>query len=270
MRSLESYENHLKYKVAQCAKKWLVLRTSSLFGVEYVIAPHACKSNYCPRCRKNNLIKLRKALYSALKTHTWRLVTLTYPDHSRDLLTQLRSIYKQFHCFIRRVKRVYPNLAYVRTIEIHQRGYPHIHLIVDKYIPIAFLTKHWHDVGGGLVDIRRPLSKQSRGKRVTYKQAARYLTEEIEKSSQDPHRLGPIFWQSRVKAVSSSRNLSLKSSNKSYEFVGVYDNIDLAMVHYENLLFDYKYNNAPKPSIHQGDNCFIVGYGLDNNLPIHT
>src|SRR4030042_128148 len=135
-RTLASYQHHIDTTVAHCHTSWIVLRRNTLLGDEYILSPHLCKSNYCEVCRPRNLIALRKCLYDSLKHHRWRLITLTFPDHSADVLEQLVKLYRTFKRFVQRIRRVYPNIAFVRAIEIHQSGYPHIHVIVDSYIAI--------------------------------------------------------------------------------------------------------------------------------------
>ena len=148
-RSLGSFQSHLDKTVANCSTSFLVLRRSTIFGDEFMVTHHMCKSNYCKLCRPKNLIALRKVLYESLNYHRWRMIDLTFPDHSVDPLTALQSIYKTFKQFIQKVRYKYPDIAFVRTIEIHQSGFPHLHMIVDKYIPVAFIQKCWHDQGGG-------------------------------------------------------------------------------------------------------------------------
>jgi hypothetical protein len=196
--------------------------------------------------------------------HRWRLITLTYPDHSRDLLTQLIEIYRQFKRFVQRIRYTYPDVAYVRTIEIHQRGYPHIHLVVDKYIPISFIQKHWHDLGGGRVDIRQPIKRDGTKKRVSYKDAARYLTDELEKTNQDPHKLGVVFWQAQCKSITMSKNIVLSKDKSPYTWAGIHDTLESAMWHYDYLKCQHEWVGAPMPSIYYGPDAFKIGYGYSH------
>lgn len=263
-RTLESYQRHLDTTVAHCHRSWLVLRRTTLLGDELLVTPHLCKSNYCEICRPKNLIALRKMLYESLKHHRWRLVTLTFPDHSQDVLTQLQTLYKSFKRFVQRVRRVYPQIAFIRSIEIHQSGYPHVHMIVDKYIPIAMIQKHWHDVGGGFVSIRNKKRGDKTSYTYTYKDAAHYLTDELEKVNQDPHRLGPTFWRAQCKAITTSRNLQLHSQTNEWRFVRAAASLTDAMSEYEVIRDCAKWNSEPIPSIHYGANSIICGYGISD------
>lgn len=262
MRSLESFHHHLETTVANCHTSWIVLKRNTLLGDEYIITPHLCKSNYCDVCRPKNLINLRKVLYDSLGHRRWRLVTLTFPDHSADLLTTLRTMNLQFKRFIQRIKRVHQNLAFVRAVEIHQSGFPHIHMIIDNYIPIAFLQKHWHDVGGGFVKINSKKRGEKKTYTYSYRDAAHYLTDELEKKVQDPHRLGHIFWQASCRSITTSRNLKLKKLETEWRFYDHARTLKDAFFSYELDKDTAEFKNLPVPQIHYGKNSYRVGFGF--------
>jgi hypothetical protein len=266
MRTLASFDHHLEHTVGKCCRSWISLGRTTLLGDEYLVTPHLCKSNYCPVCRKKNLLSIRKQLFNAMKGRRWRLVTLTFPDHSKDVLTTLRNLYRQYKRFIQRVRRAYPDISFVRTIEIHQSGFPHIHMVVDTFVPIAFLRKHWQDVGGGIVDITSGQRQSKIKKPAGYKQAARYLTEELEKRVQDPHRLGAIFWQASCKSITTSRNLQMTSSSGEWQFKGAHPTLEDAMYHYEWLKYSSRYNGTPTPGVHIGKDSFFIAPGVHNDL----
>lgn len=273
MRTLASYDRHIDTTVRKCCSSWIVLCRTTLLGPEYLITPHLCKSNYCETCRPRNLLKIRKALIESLRKDRWRLVTLTFPDHSADVLQTLTALYRQFKKFVQRIRRVYPDVKFIRTIEIHQSGFPHIHMIVSRYIPAGFLSKHWHDVGGGIVDIRVNRTCSSCGKtlpcpdhpaqkKFNYKQAARYLTEELEKKNQDPHNLRHVFWQAQCKSITTSRNLQLKPFTNEWTFSRFATDLYDAMQTYEMLLWAERYDGAAAPSVVYGKNSVQIGYAL--------
>jgi hypothetical protein len=271
-----TFELHMSEVVGMCASKWLVLSRPTVLGDEYIITPKLCKSNFCPVCRAQNLIRLRHALLTSLRKHRWRLVTLTYPDHSKDLLDQLRNTALQFKRFVQRIRRRYPKLQFVRTIELHESDFPHLHMIVDRYIPEAFLQKHWHDLGGGWVDIRAYRKCPVCGirgkclhvpkpKPLTYHEAAHYLTEEIEKAMQDPHRLGLTYWLARVRSITTSRNLKLRPASSQWKYNGVYDELYQAMWPYELNKQLAATHDRPAMTIHDGRSAIYLGYGFPDN-----
>jgi hypothetical protein len=192
------------------------------------------------------------------------MIDLTFPDHSVDPLTALQSIYKTFKQFIQKVRYKYPDIAFVRTIEIHQSGFPHLHMIVDKYIPVAFIQKCWHDQGGGHVSIH---AKKSHGKKsysFSHKDAAHYLTDEIEKASQDPHKLGSVFWQAGCKTITHSKNLKLLQSDKEWSFVSVTRDYTQAYSHFQYMQMQAAWSNSTPPSIHFGHDTVKFGFGFSH------
>lgn len=232
VRSLESYQDHLRVKVGNCGRKWIALRTQTTLGPELLLVPQTCKSNFCPECRMNNLRSLRSALIRTMQGDRWRLATLTFPDHTADVDELLKDSYIQFKRFTNKLRRHVKALKYIRTLELHQSGMIHYHLVFNKYIPVALLRESWQSVGGGIVDIRAtgkcrkcgqkpPCDHIKKGQMPSYKQAARYLTEEIEKTAQDPHRLGYLLWKHRIRTITTSRALKLKNPGKHYEFLGI-------------------------------------------------
>jgi len=275
MRTIESYKKHITGTVTKCGSSWIICQKESLLGTEYLITPHQCKSNYCPQCRPRNLIQTRKMLYNTLATERWRLVTLTLPDHSANVLETLCKLKKQFNLFTKRLRRAYPEIKFVRAIEVHQSGFPHIHLIINRYVPKGFLSKAWHDIGGGYTDIRvnrkcsicggkLPCAEHPGNHKFNFKQAARYLTEEFEKKFQDPHRLGEVFWQAGTKSITCSRNISFKPVQSEWEFKGIAKSPADAMYYFDYMKYRAKEGEAPTPTVRSFDNdrAMIFGYGF--------
>ena len=249
------------------------MRRDALFGDEYLITPRTCHSNYCPVCRAKNLRKLRAMLYRTMYGNRWRLITLTFPNHSKDPTQQLREIYKAFKNFILRLRRVNKKIKYIRVIELHKSGFPHIHLVVNKYVSLQFISEAWKQLGGGIVDIRSAahckICKKAapcvhiKNKAIAgHKQAARYLTEEVEKKAQDPHRLGLVYWQSGCRTINLSRNLTLKKIKSDWCFERMYDNLSDAMT----ILQIQKFNLEPGTEntigwTLEGD-AILIGHGI--------
>jgi hypothetical protein len=164
-----------------------------------------------------------------MKHARWRLVTLTFEQTGQSILDTLLLLKHSFAHFARALRRRYPDTQYVRTIEIHNSGYPHIHLVISRYVPQAFLQLIWKRAGGGIADISAgtrcrkcnqlpPCNHVATKRKVTYKDAARYLTDEIEKRNQDPHQLGLQFWMASLRSISLSRTLKLRDPESPWKF----------------------------------------------------
>ena len=273
MRTAVSFEDHKNKSHAQCLKSWVVLSHKDLLGYDYLISPHLCKSDYCPVCRPRNLLYRRKQLFRLLNKDRWRMVELTFKNHKKDKTEQFVEAHEMLKKLIQRLRRIYKNFKYVRVFEVHKSGYPHVHLVVNCYIPVKSLYEHWKELGGGFVSIHEPKCSKCGGslpclvhhqkKFISSKNAARYLTEELEKKKQDPHALGVEFWIAQVRSITTSRNLPLKKLPSSGEWMYVRGapNLKDAMYEYEKLMYDHEFNGGLRPSVDYGENIIKVGVG---------
>ena len=269
MRTHDSYLQHLE-RIKLCGRKFMLLNRQDLLGYQEAIIPIRCHSDYCRRCRRINLVDLRKMLYDSLARTRWRLVTLTYEQTDVDRTQLLRSCAHQFEMFVKRIRRQHPAIKFVRTLELHRSGYPHIHLIIDKYVPVAFLQQAWHEVGGGNADVQyRRRCKTHHAKNcklcpkekrpLTYKDAARYLTDEVSKPYQDPHQLGEEFWLAGRRSLSMSRNVKLHKPAHTWELSKILFSITDVVW----FLADHR----TQSNITYRNGMFLVGDGYRNDCP---
>lgn len=263
-RTLESYNQHLENKVKNCGKSWLVLKQTTLLGSQYLLIPDRCKSNFCENCRKQNLLKLRKAMFATMRKDKWRLCTLTFPDHTKNLEQAIHDSYLMFKRLTRQLRKLQPNIKYIRSIEIHKSGFIHLHCVFNKFVPIKFIQEKWKEVGGGIADIRAskrcrfchkptPCIHTPERKKLGYRDAARYLTEEMEKTMQDPHKLGFIMWKNRVRTIATSRNMKLTEQTLPSEYIGKFSSLTQAYYLYEQLEYEAETKKGCEPSIKLGN-----------------
>jgi hypothetical protein len=227
-RTEQGFQNH-QVKVKSCSTTFSLFSHRDILHFERAFFPNRCGSNYCKRCRSSNLKNLRQLLFETLKKDKWRLATLTFAQEGVDKISLLRSCTKNFDRFMKRVKRIYPKVKYARSLELHKSGFPHIHLIVNQYVPQSFLQYHWKETGGGIVDIRAtPVCSEHNHKnckvcfpsrrKMNYKDAARYLTEEFEKKYQDPYSTGLTFWLAGKRTIQLSKSLKLAKPNSEWRY----------------------------------------------------
>lgn len=118
----------------------------------------ACNTYACPYCGPKRLRKVRAAIAKqAEERRLTRFVTLTL-DPSKipageSSLTYLRDTWAKMRVSLgRRFRR---SIAFISTVELQCSGRAHLHVLVDIYIPQAWLSEAWQAVGGGkIVDIR--------------------------------------------------------------------------------------------------------------------
>lgn len=86
-------------------------------------------------------------------------------------------------------------IKYVCVIEFHQSGMPHLHLLVDRYIPIEWIRKSWRKLGGGY---------QVRIEAVEVRSGAAYISKYLAKQMQSNV-------PARMRRITTSRSIRLLS-----------------------------------------------------------
>jgi hypothetical protein len=268
MRTSESYSKHLD-KVAACGHSAIMLRKIGEFDSSYIVVAQSCHSNYCRRCRATNLHSLRKVLARSLTHDRWRMITLTYEQShsSRDEL--IHSCNLTFDRFMKRLRRACPKLKFAKALEIHKTGFPHFHLVVNYYLPEKFVADSWRALGGGFVTIREGIHCRLHNVKgckqcfpnyaaLVRVKLAEYLTDELEKTVQDPHLLGFDFWKHGRRSFSTSRNMKLKSGPGEFTFEKSYRNWGEARADLSHIFGDM--------AICETGTSFIIGEGFKNNF----
>jgi hypothetical protein len=121
---------------------------------------HRCKSWACRRCGRLKLrvVRARIADYAA-QHKLQRLVTLTLdpkklpPGLSQKKKVQyLRQCWRGMRVYLRR--KLGRSAAFISVLEFQQNGNPHLHVLVDTYLPKDWLLGSWQALGGGYTDVR--------------------------------------------------------------------------------------------------------------------
>ncbi len=163
-------------------------------------ARYRCKSWFCPYCGTKKAYQLRRAIQEWIQhLNLKRLMTLTL-DPARippgeDPIKYIRSTFNKFRVSL---KRKYGEpISYISILELHKSGNPHVHILVDRHIPQAWISKSWQAVGGGrIVDIRM----------VDLHKAPHYLTKYLSKQA--------ILSVPRgIRRYTTSRNIKLFRNN---------------------------------------------------------
>jgi len=275
-RTPETFEAHLRHRVAACGQYFLLLSQQDLLGHQYMIVPHSCMSGYCPTCRQSHLRRLRSMLVRTMAHHRWRLVTLTFAQREVTPVELLKALKVSFTRLSKRLRRAFPHICYVRTIEVHKSGYPHIHMVVDAYVPVSWLQLHWKECGGGMVDIREgkrcdicgqkpPCDHYRTKRRFTHHDAAKYLTEEIEKVEQDPHQLGVNFWCAAIRSITTSRTLTLKAPDSPWRYQAM-AKTEADLEYYYAFADPTAYREGLTPrNLAKSGNVWVMGPGVKGN-----
>jgi hypothetical protein len=141
-----------------------------------LFAPAWCRRWKCPRCAKAKARALAKRI---ARCNANRFVTLTCaPNPELTAQEQLDVLNAAWRTLWKRWKRQNPNAkhGYVRVVERHKNGAPHLHIAVRApYLPQKVLSAWWLELTGNfIVDIRAITSPRATGRYL-----AAYLTKDI-------------------------------------------------------------------------------------------
>ena len=101
-------------------------------------------------------------------------LTLTLDDkkfeHKKLAVPYLRLCFNKFREYLKRKYGTVP--PYICVLEFTQRGIPHLHILLDRYIPQAWISQTWAGLGGGRIVFV---------KQVTIANVTRYLSKYLTK-----------------------------------------------------------------------------------------
>ena len=134
-----------------------------------------CNGWRCSYCGPRRARTAKASIRSAADKFGLRyFLTLTLdPKKLKDkncAVPHLRHVWSMFRTYLKRKYGQCP--SYICVLEYTQSGRPHLHVLLDRYIPQAWISTVWSILGGGkIVDIRR----------VTIKNVSRYLSKYLTK-----------------------------------------------------------------------------------------
>lgn len=156
-----------------------------------------CKSWFCPVCKHRNLKMLRARVRAMLDGHGAVFLTLTTRDQSQDQIESIKLIQEHWDKMLKRMRRKFGKFKYFKIMEFHKNGQPHLHILLDAYIPQSWLARNWNDVHGAyIVDVRY----RDAGRAVNY--ATKYLSKELSTNA----TYHALFAITHMRRYSFSRN----------------------------------------------------------------
>jgi hypothetical protein len=133
-----------------------------------------CKSWACPVCGPKKQRRLRQALTrTALEWKLNRFLTLTLSRKfctARESLAYIKACWAKMRIYLKR--RYGASITFVWFLELQKAGYAHLHILIDRYMPQAWVKAAWEAIGGGsIVDLEQ----------VQMERVAGYLTKYLTK-----------------------------------------------------------------------------------------
>jgi hypothetical protein len=134
-----------------------------------------CNSWICSYCgpRKAKLAKFR-IRQQAENLDLRYFLTLTLDEskvrNKREQVKHIRLVFNRFREYLRRKYGQPPK--FICILEYTKRGTPHLHILLDRYIPQRWISNTWNRLGGGRIVFI---------KRVTVRNVSRYLSKYLTK-----------------------------------------------------------------------------------------
>lgn len=115
-----------------CPNFNLVASTQRASDGKWIMTRLRCKSWSCPVCARKNRQTWRNFLSAKLRkiSSVWWFGTLTAPSWARSPEKSLAAIRLNFDRFMKRLRRVFGKVEYVRVYEVHKTGAYHLHIII--------------------------------------------------------------------------------------------------------------------------------------------
>jgi hypothetical protein len=115
-----------------------------------------CKCWKCSYCGPRKAKRYKRAIRATAEAHQLRrflTLTLDPAKIQGEPVRYLNGLFAKLRVYLKRKYGVSPQ--YIRVLEFQQNGTPHFHILVDRYIPYAWIRAAWVAIGGGsMVDIR--------------------------------------------------------------------------------------------------------------------
>jgi len=94
-------------------------------------------------------------MYAWLGTRKIWFMTLTTRDENQDREQALRDINAHWQTLLKRMRRRYGKVQYLRVIQFHRNGCPHIHALVDVGVSQTWVSDQWNELHNSpVVDVR--------------------------------------------------------------------------------------------------------------------
>ena len=113
-----------------------------------------CKAWDCGYCGPRKAARVCRQIAAAAKEHELnRFLTLTLDPkkcaEGEDLIWYIRKVWAKFRVYLQR--RHGSSIKFITVMEEHKSGVPHLHILVDRFIPQKWISEAWSALGGGRI-----------------------------------------------------------------------------------------------------------------------
>jgi len=183
-----------------CRSQATIYDNTNNLGGTINIKGNACNSWDCEYCRRIKSMRLKTRIDKGISKETWRFLTLTIDPKLTSKEDALLQISWWWDKFAKRLRRQFKDVKFIRVIEFHASGYPHLHVILNKYIYKPWIVANWCAVGGGkIVDIGR----------VKHAKVGKYVSGYLSHRDSKHHRHDEQFYSYSIRRFAFSRNFDI-------------------------------------------------------------
>jgi hypothetical protein len=159
-----SFFNSYKNKCNRFCGSWSVKgQVDSEKGRVWHIGRLGCKRWDCPVCGPKRARKLRRAIIRhAERLELRRFLTMTLDPKkttAEESEAYLKDCWRKMRVYLKRYAG--ESIQFIAVVEFQKNGFAHLHVLVDRQLPHAWIQDSWQAVGGGMfvnikfVDIHR-------------------------------------------------------------------------------------------------------------------
>ena len=204
---------------------------------KYLAFPMRCKSWDCPKCRKIKTSEYRKRMKSLGELPSLYFYTFTY-DSKLDLAEAWATYNVAWNRLRTAAAKRYGRFNYVRVLEAQpHRGYPHVHVIADKWFEPTWLGPECVSAGFGY---------QLDSQKIDSLEALDYISKYLSKEWTNETSV-MLRKENRCRIISFSRGLLSPVLRKgSWEILARSTDLGCCMDH---ILTSYTWVQDAKPSV---------------------
>lgn len=107
-----------------------------------------CGSWACEVCAQKKKRKLYKLIKNSCPKSDFYLLTLTLRQNDCTLLENWHRLSKCWNTLLSRLRRREPKLKYFRVVELQKNGMPHIHALINLFLPEKDIQAIWQEITG--------------------------------------------------------------------------------------------------------------------------
>jgi hypothetical protein len=136
-------------------------------------------------------------------------MTLTTSRDDFSIDEAVNTLSRDWDMFCKRLRRRYPGMKYFKIVEWHRNGRPHLHILLNTYIPKQYISKTWAEIR------RSPITDI---KSVGTASATRYATKYMTKAMDTTDGTAALFYLFRRRRFSFSQNF-LPTSHPDTKYI---------------------------------------------------